>query len=118
MKDTLELNCERANELASLNLLLSEKRQELISNTAKGKRSLGQLEQAGHRPSSRIHSSTHSITTIPENVLRDLSIPTCRQGDVNHPNELAPAQASSADQPSSSKLSSVMAGPVALFNQI
>lgn len=26
MKDTLELNCERANEIASLNLLLSEKR--------------------------------------------------------------------------------------------
>lgn len=118
MKDTLELNCERANELASLNLLLSEKRQELISSAAKGKRSLGQLEQAGRRPSSRIHSSTHSITTIPENVLRDLPKPTCRQGTVNQPDEPALAQASSDDRPSSTKLSSIMAGSDILFNQI
>lgn len=46
MKDALELNCERMNELASLNLLLSEKREQMISNSTKGQRSQHHLDPA------------------------------------------------------------------------
>ena len=79
MKDTLELNCERANEIASLNLLLSEKRQELITNTAKGKRGLSAA--MSRRMSRRVPSGSFTVPAMPDTILRDLPLPTYRQVD-------------------------------------
>ena len=77
MKDTLELKCERANEIVSLNLILSEKRQELLSNNSKGKRDLEAV--MSRRMSRRPSGSGYKTQTVNDNILKDIPLPTYRQ---------------------------------------